>query len=182
VILFAAGLAVSGLADSMAFVIAGRAIQGFGSGAIGSVVYAAIARAYAPSARPRMIALVSSAWVVPGLVGPALAGLVADELGWRWVFLGIVAPLLVMGARRLPAAQPARRGRAHTPIGRSRWRRAFDAVQLAVGSTMLIAALSSVRCRSRSPWCGAGGWLAIGRSVTSSRPEACASRPDGRRW
>ena len=75
VVLFAAGMVVAGVATEMPLVIAGRAIQGFGSGALGSVVYAAIARAYDPSARPRMIALVSSAWVVPGLVGPALAGL-----------------------------------------------------------------------------------------------------------
>ena len=74
VALFAGGLLVSGLAIGMPMVIAGRAIQGFGSGAIGSVVYAAIARAYPSSATARMIALVSSAWVVPGLVGRWPAG------------------------------------------------------------------------------------------------------------
>ena len=97
VVLFAGGMLISGLADGMVQVIVGRAVQGFGSGAIGSVVYAAIARAYPASATPRMIALVSSAWVVPGLVGPALAGAVSDAIGWRWVFLGIVAPVLLMG-------------------------------------------------------------------------------------
>ncbi|MGH2417697.1 MAG: MFS transporter, partial [Candidatus Limnocylindria bacterium] len=97
VLLFAAGMVVAGVASGMPIVIAGRAIQGFGSGAIGSVVYATIARAYPGSATPRMIALVSSAWVVPGLVGPALAGTVTDALGWRWVFLGIVPPVLLMG-------------------------------------------------------------------------------------
>ena len=50
-VLFALGLVVSGLASGMPLVIAGRAIQGFGSGALGSVVYAVIARAYDPSAR-----------------------------------------------------------------------------------------------------------------------------------
>jgi MFS family permease len=161
VILFAAGLAVSGLADSMAFVIAGRAIQGFGSGALGSVVYAAIARAYAPSARPRMIALVSSAWVVPGLIGPALAGLVADELGWRWVFLGMLAPLLVMGLAVYPQLNPLGAVEQHTPIGRSHGGRAFDAVRLAVGSTMLIAALGVGSLPIAVALGGAGGWLAI---------------------
>ena len=51
---FAAGMLISGLADGMVQVIVGRAVQGFGSGAIGSVVYAAIARAYPASATPRM--------------------------------------------------------------------------------------------------------------------------------
>ncbi len=122
-------------------VIAGRAIQGFGSGAIGSVVYASIARAYPPSITPRMIALISSAWIVPGLVGPALAGWVAETIGWRWVFLGIVGPLLLMGAAVFP--QLARLGAADRPDGgRSDSRRGFDALRLAIGSTLLLASLS----------------------------------------
>lgn len=39
---------------------------------------------------------------MPGLVGPALAGLVTDTIGWRWVFLGIVPPVLAMGAAVFP--------------------------------------------------------------------------------
>jgi MFS family permease len=126
----------------MPLVIAGRAIQGFGSGALGSVVYAAIARGYAPSARPRMIALVSSAWVVPGLLGPVLAGLVTDTIGWRWVFLGIVPPVLVMGAGVYP--QLARIGPVEPGVNPARGhaRRALDAVQLAIGSTLVLGGLS----------------------------------------
>jgi MFS family permease len=141
-VLFSAGLLVSGLAPSMPVVIGGRAIQGLGSGALGAVVYVAIARAYPPSAAPRMIALISSAWVVPGLIGPALAGLASDSVGWRWVFLAIVPAVLVMGfalyARLAPLgpverlAEPARSDR----------RRAIDALGLAVGSTLLLGALS----------------------------------------
>jgi MFS family permease len=141
-LLFAAGMVVSGLADGMPAVIAGRAIQGFGSGAIGSVVYAAIARAYAPTARPRMIALVSSAWVVPGLVGPALAGFVADAASWRWVFLGIVVPVLVMGAAVYPQLASLGRVQRATAPARRDSRRALDAAQLAAGSTLILTALS----------------------------------------
>jgi len=141
-ILFAAGMVVSGLADGMPAVIAGRAIQGFGSGAIGSVVYAAIARAYAPTARPRMIALVSSAWVVPGLIGPALAGFVADAASWRWVFLGIVVPVLVMGTAVYPQLAALGRVERTTEPARRDSRRALDAAQLATGSTLILTALS----------------------------------------
>ncbi|HEX7224744.1 MAG TPA: MFS transporter [Candidatus Limnocylindria bacterium] len=141
-VLFAAGMIVSGVAGGMPMVIAGRAIQGFGAGALGSVVYTAIARGYAPAARPRMIAFTSSAWVVPGLVGPALAGFLADSVGWRWVFLGMAPPVVVMALavlpelRRLGAVQ-----RAEAPV-RSDTRLALDAVQLAVGSTLFLGALT----------------------------------------
>jgi MFS family permease len=141
-VLFAVGMLVSGLAPSMTVVVIGRAIQGFGSGALGSVVYAAIARAYPPSAAPRMIALVSSAWVVPGLVGPALAGVASDTVGWRWVFLAIIPAVLLMGFAlylRLAGLGPA--VRTGEPA-RSDGGRALDAIGLAIGSTMLLAALS----------------------------------------
>ncbi|MGH2446197.1 MAG: MFS transporter [Candidatus Limnocylindria bacterium] len=142
VVVFAAGMVVSGLANEMPMVIAGRAIQGFGSGAVGSVVYATIARAYPGSATPKMIAAVSSAWVVPGLVGPALAGFVADAIGWRWVFLGIVPPVLLMGLAVYPQLSSlGALDRMSVPV-RSDRRRALDALQLAIGSTLLLGALT----------------------------------------
>ena len=176
VILFAAGMVVSGIANEMSVVIAGRAIQGFGSGAIGSVVYAAIARAYPASVTPRMIALVSSAWVVPGLIGPALAGWVTDTFDWRWVILGMVPPVLVMGLAVYPQlARLAAAQRTAVPM-RGDTRRAFDAVRLAIGSTLLLAALTigPVRVELSGLVLGidrwlmalalalAGAWLAIG--------------------
>lgn len=162
VVLFAAGMVVSGVAGSMLQVIVGRAIQGFGSGAIGSVVYAAIARAYPTSATPRMIALTSSAWVVPGLIGPALAGMVSDAVGWRWVFLGIVPPVLVMGGLVYP--QLARLGaavRVSEPV-RSDGRRAVDAVRLALGSTLVLAALTTRSLLPAVALLAVGAWLALG--------------------
>lgn len=162
VVLFAAGMVVSGVAGSMLQVIVGRAIQGLGSGAIGSVVYAAIARAYPTSATPRMIALTSSAWVVPGLIGPALAGMVSDAVGWRWVFLGIVPPVLVMGGLVYP--QLARLGaavRVSEPL-RSDGRRAVDAVRLALGSTLVLAALTTRSLLPAVALLAVGAWLALG--------------------
>jgi MFS family permease len=165
VVLFAAGMVVSGTASTMSMVIAGRAIQGFGSGALGSVVYATIARAYAPSARPRMIALVSSAWIVPGLLGPALAGFVADAVGWQWVFLGIVPPVLLMGF----SVTPQLRGfgpveRAGEPA-RSDRRRALDSVRLAIGSTTILGSLTVGAWPLAVALFAAGAWLAIGALV-----------------
>lgn len=161
VVLFGVGLVVSGVATTMPIVIAGRAIQGFGSGALGSVVYAAFARAYPPSVTPRMIALTSSAWIVPGLIGPALAGALADGVGWRWVFLAIVPPVLLMGVAVYP--QLARLGpanRAAAPA-RSDASRALDALRLAIGSTLVLSTLTVGSLPVAVALAVAGGWLAF---------------------
>jgi MFS family permease len=97
-VLFGAGLVVSGAAPNMGVLIVGRVLQGLGGGALTTVMYAAITRAYPDSARARMMALTSSAWIVPALLGPTLAGLVAEALHWRWVFWGILPLLVVVGA------------------------------------------------------------------------------------
>lgn len=163
-LLLAFGMVVGGLAGSMPWVIAGRAIQGFGSGAVGAVVYAVIARAYSAEARPRMIALISSAWVVPGLVGPALAGLVTDTIGWRWVFLGVVPPVLLTAAlmARPLSAMPAARTAAPA---RSDARRLVDAMRLAAGSTLLLAAIAFDSILPALALGALGLWLALGAIV-----------------
>jgi MFS family permease len=179
IVLFAAGMLVSGLAPSMPVVIVGRAIQGFGSGALGSVVYAVIARAYPPSAVPRMIALISSAWVVPGLVGPAMAGLASDTIGWRWVFLGIVPFVLVMGfALYLRLARLGPVDRPSEP-DRSDRQRAREAVGLAIGSTMLLTALSIGSPLPALILGVSGGWLGL-RFLRPLLPEGSLRLAPGR--
>ena len=55
------------------------------------------------SERPRMFAILSTAWVVPGLIGPVLAERIAEGIGWRWVFLGLVPLVACAGLFVLPA-------------------------------------------------------------------------------
>src|SRR6266545_2420456 len=137
VALFALGLLVAGLAPNMVVVILGRAVQGFGAGVISAVAYVAIGRGYAESERPRMLAVMSSAWVVPGLVGPALAGLVVDHAGWRWVFLGLVPLPIVAAALALPALRSLARS-AEAPRD---WSNMRAAVRLAAGAALGLAGL-----------------------------------------
>ncbi|WP_344991604.1 MFS transporter [Tsukamurella soli] len=94
-VLFAAGLTVVGCAPTMTVLAAGRAVQGAGGGLLSVVLYAMAGRLITADARPRLFAAFSAAWVLPSLVGPALAGLAADTIGWRWVFLAL-APLSLL--------------------------------------------------------------------------------------
>jgi MFS family permease len=96
--LFALGLVIGGTAPDMAVLVAGRAVQGLGAGVVPAVAYVAISRCYPDAVRPRMFAVLSTAWVVPGLVGPAVAAVVAAAVGWRWVFLGLIPLVIMTGA------------------------------------------------------------------------------------
>ena len=99
VALFVLGLLLAGTAESMAALVAGRLVQGLGGGALTVSLYVVVARVYPPVLHPRIFAAFSAAWVIPSLVGPFAAGLVAQLVSWHWVFLGVVGlvvPALLM--------------------------------------------------------------------------------------
>lgn len=138
-VLFSLGLIVGGTAPNMAVLVAGRAVQGLGAGVVPAVAYVAISRCYPEQSRPRMFAVLSTAWVVPGLVGPAIAALVAAAVGWRWVFLGLLplviaaGILVVLALRHVPA--PANPGTATVSY--------LAVLGVVVGSGVALASLTS---------------------------------------
>jgi MFS family permease len=98
---FLAGLVLSGTATTMAQLVAGRVVQGLGSGLIIVAIYVVIGQAYPERLRPSVFAATSSAWVLPALIGPTLSGALAEHASWRWVFLGLV-PFVFFGGLLLP--------------------------------------------------------------------------------
>ncbi|HEX5148660.1 MAG TPA: MFS transporter, partial [Candidatus Limnocylindrales bacterium] len=86
-VLFGVGLFICGLAPSMETIVVGRFIQGLGGGAVPPVAYVAIGRSLPDRLRPHMFAIMSAAWVLPGVAGPAIAGLI-DERGMVLPFVG----------------------------------------------------------------------------------------------
>jgi MFS family permease len=115
VALFVLGLLIAGTSTSMPVLVAGRLVQGLGGGALTVSLYVLVARIYPGALHPKIFAAFSAAWVVPSLVGPFAAGIVAQVFSWHWVFLGVVGlviPALLMIAPVLrgldkPAATPA---------------------------------------------------------------------------
>jgi len=143
-LLFAIGLTIGGLAPSMPVLIGARFIQGIGGGAIPPVAYVAIGRALPESLRPRMFAMLSTAWVLPGIFGPAVAGFVAQELHWRLVFLGLLPLIALPGAmatRALVALheRQSTTGRMTGTLGR----RTLDGLAVAGGVALLTAGLTA---------------------------------------
>lgn len=156
--LFTAGLLVCGFAPSMVVLVCGRAVQGFGAGAIQSVAYVAIGRAFDDRSRAPVLALMSTAWVVPGLVAPALGGAMAQHLGWRSVFLLIAAlppvaallavpPLVALGPPPNPQSGPG-------PAVRS-------ALQLSLGAGVVLGGLSAHSVVLTPVLCAAGLVVAL---------------------
>jgi MFS family permease len=155
--LFCAGLIVSGFAPAMFVIVGGRVLHGFGAGLLYTVSYASIARAYVVDLQPRMLATLSSAWVIPGLVGPGLAGIIAEQLSWRWVFLGLVPLSLVAALLALPAlrALPA------SPPATERTGRIRLAVQLGIGAGAALTGLSLEAWQLTAALVAIGGAVAL---------------------
>ncbi|HYN75940.1 MAG TPA: MFS transporter [Candidatus Limnocylindria bacterium] len=130
---FTVGLVVSGLAPTMPVFILGRALQGFGAGGVIVALYVVVARAYAEAQRPQVFALMSAGWVLPSLVGPTVAGALADRASWRLVFLGV--PLLVLPAVALVAPWLGRLEGGHGEARRTGRKRA--ALATAAGVALL---------------------------------------------
>ncbi len=138
--LFVTGLVLAGAAQSMLMLVGARVLQGLGAGALPTVAYVLIGREYPMSSRPRMFALLSTAWVVPSLVGPGAAAIVGQHFGWEWVFLGLVPVVLVCGAvvlgsvARIPVVTPS----GDSGSGGSKLR---DALLVAAGAGLTLAGL-----------------------------------------
>lgn len=144
-LVFALGCAAAGAAPVWPLFLAGRFAQGLGVGAVMSMAYALIGLAYPERLQARMFALLSSAWTVPSLVGPVVAGMLADLTTWRAVFVLMLpitagaAALTLPALRAIPAPRPAARpAEPSVPW----WRRpAAGAVWLTLGTALFLQGL-----------------------------------------
>lgn len=94
VAVYTLGLVLAASAPTMLVLVFARFVQGIGGGGLYVVSLATVAKTYPVRIRPRVMALLASMWIVPGLVGPSVGALIAETLGWRWAF---VAPLPLIG-------------------------------------------------------------------------------------
>lgn len=149
--LFVIGVAAAGAAPTMAVLVAARVVQGLGAGAIPAIAYTSVGRAYPTSLQPRVLAVFSTAWVVPGIVGPAAASALAGAFSWRAVFWMILPLVALAAAMTLPSLRHADsvadddrsgdgEGNARDP---SDDRRVYRAVALSVGAGLVLAGTTS---------------------------------------
>ncbi|CAJ1584424.1 MDR family MFS transporter [[Mycobacterium] wendilense] len=101
VAVFLLGSALSAGAWNMVSLIAFRAVQGIGAGAIGSTVQTVAGDLYTVAERGRIQGYLASVWGISAVIAPALGGLFAQYLSWRWIFLvnipiGVFALYLIL--------------------------------------------------------------------------------------
>ena len=84
--LFLVGSFACGHAGSMAELIAFRAVQGLGAGAVQPIGLTIVGDLFDVRQRARMQGIFGAVWGLAGLAGPLLGGALVHTLGWRWVF------------------------------------------------------------------------------------------------
>lgn len=97
---FVLGSVLAGFSASMLQLVAFRALQGIGAGAMFAIPYTILGVVYPPEERGRAIGLGSSVWGISSVLGPVLGYAIVEALSWRWVFflavpVGLAAVALV---------------------------------------------------------------------------------------
>lgn len=133
--LFSIGSMLSGMARSMPELIAMRVVQGLGAGAVAPIVLTMLGDLFTIPERARVQGWFSAVWGVSSLAGPALGGVLTDQLSWRWVFF-VTVPFAVVSAFILTRfVREEVEHRAVLPID---W---VGAALLAMGSVVLLLAV-----------------------------------------
>lgn len=109
---FAIGSAISALAPDIEVLIVGRALQGVGSGAMGTLALAMLTAAVAHDDIPKLIGLWTAVTAGASALGPLIGGGLVTVVGWRWVFginvvlMALVIPLVI---KEVPGDTPESR-------------------------------------------------------------------------
>ncbi len=125
--LFALGSLLVALAPGFGFLLAGRALQGFGAGGIFPVASAVIGDTFPPEKRGSALGMIGAVFGLAFLIGPVLGIVILRFAGWPWLFLinlPIALIVILASARYLPGGRPAQRRR-------------FDAVGMVIIGTSL---------------------------------------------
>ena len=110
IVFFVGGSVLCGLSQSMVQLVAFRAIQGLGAGALLPLGMTIVGDIYSLERRARMQGWFSGIWGLSSIIGPLLGGLITDHLSWRWVFfLNIPFGLLAGTIIALALVEPRNR-------------------------------------------------------------------------
>jgi len=132
--LFVLGSILCGFAWSMPTLIAARAIQGLGAGAVQPTSMTIVGDLYTVAERAKVQGYLASVWAVSAVIGPTLGGVFSDFLSWRWIFF-VNVPLGGLAAWMLIR-------RLHEGVVKKKHRIDYGgAILLALGSSLVVLGL-----------------------------------------
>ena len=109
--LFLVGSALCGVATSMPWLIAFRAVQGLGAGAIQPTTMTIAGDLYTLKERAVVQSIFTGVWGLANVLGPVIGGWIVGHASWRWVFLvnlpvSLLAGVVLMVSYRDPERRP----------------------------------------------------------------------------
>ncbi len=110
VLFFLGGSVLCGLAGSMTMLVASRALQGIGGGAIMVTAMAVIGEVIPLRERGRYQGALGAVFGVTTVIGPLLGGFFTDHLTWRWAFwinIPVAIVVLAVGVAAIPSLAKA---------------------------------------------------------------------------
>jgi EmrB/QacA subfamily drug resistance transporter len=132
--LFLVGSILCGVAWSMGALIAFRAVQGLGAGAVQPMSMTIVGDLYSLQERAKVQGYIASVWAVSSVAGPTLGGVFSEYISWRWIFF-VNIPLCLIAAAAIGL-------RFHERVDRRRPRIDYaGAGALTVALTLLILGL-----------------------------------------
>src|SRR5438270_1060700 len=99
--LFLVGSALSGASQSMNMLIAFRAFQGLGAGALLPIAIAVVGDLFTPRERGKWQGVTGAVFGISSIIGPVVGGWLTEYASWRWIFyvnlpIGIIALLVLI--------------------------------------------------------------------------------------
>jgi EmrB/QacA subfamily drug resistance transporter len=98
--LFFAGSVLCGVAWAMPALIAFRAVQGLGAGAVGPMSMTIVGDLFTTAERAKVQGYLASVWGMSAVIGPTLGGVFSEYVSWRWIFF-VNVPLCLLATTML---------------------------------------------------------------------------------
>jgi EmrB/QacA subfamily drug resistance transporter len=158
--IFLVGSLLAGISQTMWQFIAFRGLQGLGAGALFPISIAIIGDIFSPSERGKYLGFFGAVFGLSSIIGPAIGGLITDNIGWHWIFfvnLPIGAVVLYVIFRILPTHRDESAARS------------IDYLGAAFFVAALVPILVGLTNKQFGQWTDVdvGGFIAVGAVLTA---------------